>query len=78
MDAAVLAHKIASEFVDRERRDKRPLGRNSLYNAVREAAIEVLAAEIPECDCRAYHLIDCPAHVSGAGKRTHLRHHEAV
>lgn len=42
MDAEMLAHRIASEVVRRERRRQAPLGRNSLYNAVREAAIEVL------------------------------------
>ncbi len=44
MAVEMTAHHIASEVVRREREGQIPLGRNSLYNAVREAAIAVLAA----------------------------------
>lgn len=72
MRAEILAHRIASEAVRWEKRHRRPLGRDSLYNFIREVAAEVLEQELPPtCDCQAFHLLDCPAH--GTGERTHLK-----
>lgn len=39
----MLAHRIASEVARRENRGIKPLGRDSIYNIVREVAAEILS-----------------------------------
>jgi hypothetical protein len=43
-DLGVLGHHIASEAIERMKRDK-SLGAPSTYNIIREAAIDILAKE---------------------------------
>jgi hypothetical protein len=46
-EVETVAHRIASEVAAREARGQRPVGRDSTYNAVREAALAVLTDDQP-------------------------------